>query len=374
MASEDPAYIERLLWLLAQQTQEQCILLMDTKGRIIWANSAAEHVLGCPASDLEGSPASRFFTPEDIARGIPQHERRIARRHGTSEDDRWQVRADGSRFWVSGILVALRNAEGHLLGYGKIFRNQIDWKEQLETLKNQVQALTLADRQKNLFLATLAHELRHPLSPLANAVQLLRLVAPNNPNLQYPVKLIERQVDFIDRLVNDLSDLTGISAGKVQLAMERVALQEIVEAAAETVQPSLNQHRQHLEVLPPSAPILVNGDPTRLRQVFLNLIENAIKYTPEEGRIWVKMTVEGNEAVTRVEDTGIGISPEMLCSIFEMFTQVEASHGQGGLGIGLALVKNLVALHRGTVQAKSEGLGKGSEFIVRLPIHPGDSG
>jgi PAS domain S-box-containing protein len=373
MANEDPAYIEKLLRLLPQQNPDHGILLISPEGRIVWANPAAEQILGCPASDIQGSPDSRFFTAEDIGKGIPQHEKNIACSHGTSEDDRWQMRPDGSRFWASGVMVALRDSTAALLGFGKIFRNRTDWKEQLETLKNEAQALSRADRQKDLFLATLAHELRHPLAPLANAVQLLRMVAPGNPDLEYPVKLIERQVDFIDRMVNDLLDRTRISTGKMQLHMERLALHEVIERAVEAVRPLVDQRHQHLAVLPLAEPILVEGDSARLQQVFINLVENAAKYTPDGGHIWVKMTVEENEAVVRVEDTGIGIAPEVLSNIFEMFTQVGTSKEQSGLGIGLALVKDLVTLHGGTVQANSNGSGKGSEFIVRLPMMESDA-
>jgi signal transduction histidine kinase len=173
------------------------------------------------------------------------------------------------------------------------------------------------------------------------------------------------------RLVDDLLDVTRIGAGKIELRREPLVLQDVVHRAVESARPIVGERRQRLEVVVPPSPMVVEGDSARLEQVFVNLLNNAAKYTPEGGNVWVKGTTEGDEAVIHVEDTGVGIPREMLPHIFDLFTQVDASraYSQGGLGIGLSVVKSLVALHGGSVQVRSEGPGKGSEFTVRLPRH-----
>jgi signal transduction histidine kinase len=265
-------------------------------------------------------------------------------------------------------LVALRDDNGNLLGYGKILRNRTDLREQLDGLHNQVEALLKADQRKNVFLATLSHELRNPLAPLSNAVQLLRMTAVDSDNLQYPINLIEQQVEFIRGLIDDLLDVTRISSGKVRLNKRTIVLNEVINRAVEATRAAIEERDHTLRVFLPSAPIRLQADPDRLHQVLVNLLTNAAKYTPEKGEISLRGTTEGDEAVIHVEDTGVGIPHEMLPRIFELFTQMEPNLSQGGLGIGLALVKELVALHGGSVQVRSDGVGKGSEFTVRLPL------
>jgi len=362
--------VDKLLRLLAEQTREQAIILIDAQGKILWWSRGAEHVFGYRPDAIVGEPVARLFTPEDVRRGMPDYELGTACRDGMAEDDIWMVRADGSRFWAAGAVTPIRDEDGGILAYGKILRDRTDQKEQLETLRNQAEALVKADEHKNIFLSTLSHELRNPLAPLVNALQLMRMASPDYPALQYPIKLIERQVQFIRRLVDDLLDVTRISSGKVQLQSEPLDLRDVVTSVLESVRP-MGEERQHaitVSMLP--APIPVHGDRDRLQQVFLNLVTNAVKYTPEGGQIQIKALIEGEEAVVKVQDSGIGIAEDMQPRIFELFTQAEdaLSRSQGGLGIGLSLVKQLVSLHQGTVQVRSEGVGKGSEFTVRLPL------
>ena len=244
----------------------------------------------------------------------------------------------------------------------------------LEALRNEVERLTRRDEQKENFLATLSHELRNPLTPLSNAVQLLRKTAPATGMMEYPIELIERQVEFIQRLIDDLLDVTRINTGKIRLNKKTVALSEIINRAAEAVQPLIEERHQNLQVLLPPGAIELAGDPDRLHQVFVNLLTNAAKFTPNEQTIWVKGTTEGEEIVVHVEDTGVGIPAAMLAGIFDLFTQVETPVSpHGGLGIGLSLVRNLVMLHGGSVQVRSDGVGKGSEFTVRLPLNAPES-
>jgi signal transduction histidine kinase len=264
----------------------------------------------------------------------------------------------------------LRDVAGKVIGFGKLLRNSTDLKEQIETLRNRAEELVRADEHKNLFLSTVSHELRNPLAPLSNALQLIRAIRPNDEGLLYPIKLIERQVEFIRRLVDDLLDVTRISVGKVQLELEPIDLRDVVTRAVESTRPLISQRRHSLVQHLLDAPLIVNADADRLEQVFINLLTNAAKYTPEGGRIEIRASTGQTEAWVHFRDNGIGIPTEMLPHVFELFTrgEIAAEQAKEGLGIGLSLVKQLVELHGGSVQVRSEGQAKGSEFTVRLPL------
>ena len=362
--------IERLLTMQAEQTTDEASFLFDPNGIIMWCNATAERVFGFTRDEIVGTSAHKLFTPEDVQEGVPDYELAVAARSSDMSNDRWLQRTDGSRFWATGSTTALRNDKGELIGFGKTLRNRTDLKEQIELLRNRVDALTKADEHKNIFLSTLSHELRNPLTPLVNALQLIRMTESDNAALQYPIKLIERQVEFIRRLVDDLLDVTRISAGKVQLSFQSVDLRDVLARAVESTRSALVERRHFYVQHVLSAPIVVNADPSRLEQVFVNLLTNAAKYTPEGGRIELRASMDQREALVHVLDNGIGIPKDMQPHIFDLFTQVAASAGSasGGLGIGLSVVKNLVELHGGSVQVRSEGAGKGTEFAVRLPL------
>jgi PAS domain S-box-containing protein len=226
-----------------------------------------------------------------------------------------------------------------------------------------------ADRRKDEFLATLAHELRNPLAPVRNAVEVLRHRGPDEPELRWSRDVIDRQVAHMARLIDDLLDVSRITRNKLELRKERVELAEVVREALETSQPLIEECGHHLAVSLPPEPIYLHADLLRLSQVLTNLITNAAKYTDRGGRIWLTAEQQGNEVVVRVKDTGVGIPAEKLPGLFQMFFQVDRAleRAQGGLGIGLSLVRRLVELHGGSVTAHSAGRGKGSEFIVSLP-------
>ncbi|WP_254509013.1 hybrid sensor histidine kinase/response regulator [Anatilimnocola floriformis] len=235
----------------------------------------------------------------------------------------------------------------------------------------QEQAAVLEDlhRRKDEFLAMLSHELRNPLAPITNAVQLLSLQKHEN-KLQHQARtIIERQVGQLARLIDDLMEVSRINTGRIHLQLERVGLNGVVERGVETTRPLMDQHHHELKVSLSSQPIWVYADPTRLEQVVVNLLTNAAKYTADCGTIAIAVQQEGNEAVLRVRDSGVGIAPELLPRIFDLFTQAERSldRSQGGLGIGLCLVQRLVEMHDGKIEVESK-LGKGSEFVVHLPI------
>ena len=246
-----------------------------------------------------------------------------------------------------------------------------------------------ADRQKNEFLSMLAHELRNPLAPIRNANEVLRHNVADQARVRWANGVIDRQVTHLVRLVDDLLDVSRLTLGKIRLAVETIALDSIISSAIEASRPLIDQFRHQLEVSTPPHPVRIEGDPTRLTQVLTNLLNNAAKYTPAGGRIW--LAVEGfgpgesspsplasvtphpsQTVVIRVRDNGIGIPPDLLPRIFDPFTQANRSldRSQGGLGIGLTLVRRLVEMHDGSVEAHSEGPGCGSEFVLRLPAIP----
>ena len=365
-----PPDLQLLLRLLLDQLQDYGLILLDAQGCVVrWFNGAAA-MFGYTEQEALGRHIEFLFTQEDRSRGIPQHEAAVARSESQSDDDRWHVRKDGGRIWAFGMLIALRDAAGEVVGYAKIVRNRSDVRQQIEELRHRVDELTKSHRRKDVFLSTLAHELRSPLAPLVNAVELMNLTESKPQSLDYPIRLIERQVTTLRRLVDDLLDLTRLGEGKIDLRLERVDLTVVVSHAVDTVRPCIQERRHHLEVLHPASPILVNADPSRLHQVFVNLLENACKYTEPGGRIWVQSTVEADEAVVHVVDTGIGIPTEMRNRIFDLFTQIEGPRysRSGGLGIGLSLVRDFVALHGGSVQVLDRGATQGSQFSVRLPL------
>jgi PAS domain S-box-containing protein len=361
--------LDLMLRLLVEKSREHAFIFQDPTGTILHWSVGAEQVFGWTASEAIGRHCSMLFIPEDIAMGIPEHEMKVALLDGASEDDRWSMRQDGQRFFANGAMVALHD-HGRHVGFGKIVRNRTDMREQLEKLRNANSQAEAHARRIDAFMTTLSHELRNPLAPLGAAVRILRLAGQQGEEAEYALRVIERQMDLMQRLVNDLMDVSRLGAGKIMLERRRIGLCDVVRQALEAERSLMQQRRHTVHFVAPAGDILVDADADRLHQVFVNLLVNAAKYTPPGGQVWAKVTVEADEGVVRIEDSGIGIAPDMLPRIFELFTQVESSRSQsqGGLGVGLALVKNLVELHGGSVQAKSDGIGKGSEFTVRLPL------
>ena len=243
-----------------------------------------------------------------------------------------------------------------------------------EELRQRAEQLAAMDQRKDEFLATLAHELRNPLAPIRNSLQILRLSGDAGPAAKRVHEMMERQVNHMVRLVDDLLEVSRITRGKIELRKERIDLAAVLRSAVETSRPLIDAGLHQLEVAIPSRPLMVEADPVRMAQVIANLLNNAAKYTEERGDIRLTARGEGNEAVASVRDNGLGIPADMLARVFEMFSQVERTlkRAQGGLGIGLTLARTLVEMHGGRIEAHSEGLGRGSEFTVRLPMAPHD--
>jgi PAS domain S-box-containing protein len=246
---------------------------------------------------------------------------------------------------------------------------QCNIRDITERLRSE-ERLKEADRRKDEFLAMLAHELRNPLAPIANAVEVMRLLELDHPDLLWVQEVVDRQLRQMTRLVDDLLDVSRITSGKITLRKELVELTSIVATAIENCRHQTDAREQELMVSIPAGPILLEADPARLEQLIANLLNNAAKYTQPRGKIWLSVEGRGDQVEVRVRDTGIGLAPEMLPRIFDLFAQADQSlaRSQGGLGLGLTLVRRIVELHGGTVQAFSLGLGQGSELTVRLPV------
>ncbi|MFO0877449.1 MAG: PAS domain S-box protein [Gemmataceae bacterium] len=271
--------------------------------------------------------------------------------------------ADGTVRHFYGNAVPILTAEGAVRGCVAAFMD-------ITALKNAQQALKEADRRKDEFLATLAHELRNPLAPVRHAIQILHLRESPSEEVVWARDMIDRQIQQMTRLIDDLMDVSRIARGRLELRKERIELAKVVQGAVETSRPLIEKQQHALALALPPEPIYLDGDLTRLAQVFANLLNNAAKYTAPGGHIWLTAERQGGEVVVSVRDTGEGIPPDMLPRVWEMFTQVGRTlqHSQGGVGIGLHLVQRLVEMHGGRVEAHSEGVGKGSEFLVRLPL------
>ena len=271
-------------------------------------------------------------------------------------------RPDGSQVWIGYQGRAEYGADGKPL---RTLGIVMDISER----KHVEQILRDADQQKDDFIATLSHELRNPLAPIRNAVDILRHIPPTDPRVAWCHGIIRRQTDQMSRLLDDLLDVSRLSRTQLTLRLERVELAAVVQHAIEIAQPVIDAAGHTLMVSMPDEKVLLDADPTRLAQVFSNVLINSAKYTPANGSIALGARREGDLIAVRVKDTGIGIAEEHLGRIFKMFGQVESAlnRAQGGQGIGLALARGLVELHGGTIHARSEGLGKGSEFEIRLP-------
>ena len=341
---------------------------MDTEGTITAWMGAAEEMLGYRADEAVGQNLARIFTQEDQARAFDKYELGVARANSRSEDDRWHVRKDGTRIWASGTVTAIRDEDGELLGFIKVLRDCTDLRGQVELLESEAAVMVESRTRTHQFLKTLGHELRNPLAPLSAATHLIRRLNPGT-RVEDAVQIIERQLAALTRLADDLMDITRLETGKMEFRPVMADLRLFLAQAVVSLQDAATAKKLKLEILMPQAPLEVDLDESRFQRLVLNLLGNAIKYTPEGGTVWVKAVQEGDEIVFRVEDTGIGIAPDVLPRIFELFTQENpaARLAPGGLGVGLAMVREIAQLHGGSAQARSAGPGKGAEFTVRLP-------
>jgi PAS domain S-box-containing protein len=333
--------------------------------RFVYVSAGVEALLGVTPEEVVADPRALYgrIVPEDLPRVRATELAAAAGR--TTFDCQFRSQGKGGRVhWLHCRSAPRQSDSGGWVWDGIA----VDITERVRA----EEALREADRRKDEFLALLAHELRNPLAPIKNALQLMRMAKPGSADLSWTRDVIERQVQQLGRLVDDLLDVSRISRGKLQLQRDRVALAEIVAHAVEAWRPTIDARQHTLTVTLSEEPVLLDADPLRLAQVLGNLLANAAKYTEPGGKIEIAARIDGPLVELAVRDSGVGIPAEMLDRVFDLFLQVERSITQaaGGLGIGLTLVKRLVELHGGTVEARSAGPGQGSEFLVRLPRVP----
>lgn len=322
-------------------------------------NAGAERLFGYTAEEAIGQSVQLIMPDMEEERQITQ---RLLRGERIEHYETVRKAKDGRLIYISLTISPIRNARGEIIGASKIARDIGARKQMEDTLREN-------DRRKDEFLATLAHELRNPLAPLSNSLHIMEQSNADKLHHDEAMTIAKRQVKHMERLVNDLLDVSRISHGKIELQKENITLVQVMHYAMETMQPVLESRRHDIVINTPQDHIWLNADLVRLAQVFANLLSNAAKYTPEGGHITLTASADQNTVEVRVRDSGIGIPAEMLPKIFDVFMQVDNSieRTHEGLGIGLNLVKNLVEMHGGTVSVHSDGEGKGSEFIVRLP-------
>jgi len=357
--------------LLSDEAAEYALFLMDTAGMLICWNRGAERLFGYRTDEAIGLHFSRFFVEEDVISGQPEYELKAARDGGHAYGPRWQLKKDGSRFWCQTHVTALFNEAKQVHAFARVMHDLTgDQAHEAET--RRANSLAEANRGKEEFMAMLSHELRNPLSPILNALSVLKQIRTDDPVMEQASGIIDRQVRQMVRLVDDLLDVSRITKGKLRLEVASVELRAIANRAAESARPMLDARRLEFSLLLPTEPIWVRGDAARLEQIFINLLTNAAKYTQSGGLVRMTVGRDGEEAVAQVADNGVGIPADVLPKVFDLFTQVDGSlsRSQGGLGIGLALVRTLVELHGGRVTASSGGAGEGSAFTVKLPALP----
>ena len=371
--------------LLVEGVADYAIFMLDANGHIATWNVGAKRIKGYEADEIIGKHFSVFYPADAIESGWPAHELEVAAQSGSFVDEGWRLRKDGTRFWASVTITALRDEAHRLIGYAKLTRDLTERKrtEAIEMAGKQRDDILDAERSarmsaqrtariKDEFLATLSHELRTPLSSILGWTQILmkRDAKLATGDLQRAIEVIDRNARAQVQLINDLLDLSRIMTGKMRLDLQQVALVDIVRAAIESAEPAAQAKDIRLKAILDPMPATVTADSGRLQQVVWNLLTNAIKFTPKGGQVQVLLQRVNSHIELSVSDTGIGIPPSFLPHVFDRFAQRDSSTSRsyGGLGLGLAISKQLVELHGGSIRAASQGEDKGSTFFVDLPL------
>ena len=392
-------FVEGQRALRALDLMPEAYLLVDHELRVLSANRAATRALGLRASEILGrtlwdvaprhwdAPSTRNEI-ERIVHGEAEDHLRVggppvvdvggAADQATASDiDAYHTAEGGAAIFWHDVTdrVSLENFQrdfaAHLTAWNGELQSNVGVQARAESeLRRLAAELSEADHRKDVFLATLAHELRNPLAPLSNGLHLMKLQRGGDATSEPIRAMMERQVSQLVRLVDDLLDVSRITQGKLELRKEPIDLMTVIEAAVETSRPSIERAEHELVIIAPDSRVVVDGDAARLAQVVSNLLHNAAKYTPRGGRIEIAVRRDDDMAVVSIRDNGIGIPPEMIGRVFEMFMQVDQTleRSTAGLGIGLSLAKGLLEMHGGTLDANSDGNGLGSEFVMRLPV------
>jgi two-component system CheB/CheR fusion protein len=375
---------EEKLRLIVENVRDYAIFATDLERRITSWNVGAERLLGYAEAEMRGQSADVIFTDEDRAAGAPAREAEQALGEGHAADDRVHKRKDGSLFWAAGMSMLMRDDAGEPVGFVKILRDQTAEREAEEALRRSQselidaladtqrarQQLEAADAAKDRFMAVLSHELRNPLASIASASELLMMPKLPEAALEKAAQVVQRQAKAMKVLLDELLDVSRLTLGRLTLNRRTITVAAFVQAAIETSRPLVQAAGHELSVELPPTPIEIDGDASRLAQVVSNLVTNAAKYTPEGGRVVVSAEAMQDEVVISVEDNGIGMDPSEIDRMFDLFSQGKGAmqNSNGGLGIGLALARNIVEMHGGWILASSAGPGKGSQFRVGLPL------
>jgi PAS domain S-box-containing protein len=355
--------------VLLDSVHDYAICMLDTNGEVVSWNAGAERLFGYTADDIVGRSFACFYTAQDRDLDLPAEHLATAAADGRVECECLRVRQGGSAFDAEVLLTSLRGADGALRGYTLVVRDTTVRRRLEDDLRRRADDLASANRAKEEFLATLSHELRTPLNAMLGWTRLLRMGKLEGPAMARALETIERNARIQEQLIADILDVSRIVTGKLRITARPMELSSIVEPSLDAVRPAADAKGLHLVAdVGPSGPVL--GDADRLQQVVWNLLANAIKFTASGGRVSLTVARVGPNAVVTVSDTGEGISPELLPYVFDRFRQGDASatRPHGGLGLGLSIVRQIVELHGGHVQAWSEGPGRGSTFSVHLPV------
>jgi PAS domain S-box-containing protein len=338
------------------------IYAKDAQGRFRFANPATVALIGKPLEHILGRTDAELLADPEVARQVMENDRRIMESRAGEEFEELVPMPDGEhRIWLS-MKIALCDKAGEVVGLLGISRDITDRKRAEQRLRDE-------NHRKDEFLAMLAHELRNPLAPIVTGARLLEMSAHDEGKVRHAARIITRQAAHMTELVDDLLDVSRVTRGLIELEQDDIDLHLVLSHAIEQARPLLDARGHRFETALCSEPVLVHGDRTRLIQTISNLLNNAAKYTPPGGQIALAASTSENSVEISVTDTGIGIAPALLPKVFDLFSQGERTpdRSQGGLGLGLALVKSIVAMHGGEVAARSDGTGKGSTFVITLP-------
>jgi hypothetical protein len=352
--------------LLVESVRDYAIFILDPSGIVSTWNAGAERIKGYASTEIIGQHFSKFYPQDEIDAGKCERELAVAEREGRFEDEGWRLRKDGTRFWANVVITALRDPSGALFGFAKVTRDLTD-RMLAENARIELVRREEADRRKDEFLAIMGHELRNPLAPLATAIQMIRLRGGRATEKE--MGILDRQLRQMTKVISDLLDASRAMRETVALTPSVVEIGEVLANAVDIASPLIQDQHHNLIIDAADNGLLVSVDPDRMAQVFGNVLNNAAKYTHCGGTIELKAAAEGEDVVVTVSDNGQGISHETLGQIFNLFTQGDRGLERtgGGLGIGLAVARRIVLAHRGSIVAKSDGPGRGSRFVVRLP-------
>ena len=362
---------EQRFRLLVENVRDYAIFMLDPEGRVTSWNKGAERIKGYSEKEIIGRHFSVFYPKEDIESGKPERELVIARQFGQVEDEGWRLRKDGSPFWANVVITALHDSTGALRGFAKITRDLTERRAREEAERQSILHRE-ASRQKDEFLAIVSHELRTPLNVVTGQAAMIRSGTLTPQQADRAWNSLQRNLALQAQIIEDLLDMSRVVSGKLALEQNPVEVCGLLEDALDETTPTAMSRGLQLALSTPEKPVTIIGDASRLRQVVTNLLTNAVKFTPAGGRVTVSATCQDDWVVIHVTDTGIGIEPEFLSRVFDRFVQADTTSRRefAGLGLGLAIARELIVRHGGTIDARSKGRGMGATFEIRLPLAP----